>query len=1436
MNKNQKKYIILSAIAILSLTLMAVVYSAYFSTTRIAMLNFPDFTVEKQIRSNNNPMISIETLDLDNVEKITDYDFVMVRIHGSSMNATHQKAIEKAIEKGIPVFSTEHTNPKINTLKGRELEYFATLSDNESTANYRSMFNYIRSKIDKKIVSNKEYAEPIIVPKDYYFYMGEDMFFASFDDYQQFYEKSGDYRPSAPRVALISGNINLQNSNEEHIYSLIESLEAKGLNVYPINSFGAKKLDMIKAINPSVVINRPHGRLVMGAGEQGVDLMKELNIPILSPLTISDTHDNWISDKQGMTSGGMTSMSIVMPEIDGAIAPYAIAAQFERNGKRIFDTIPMHTEKFCELVKNYAQLQTKDNKHKKVAIYYYKGVGKGSINAAEIEGVESLYNTLKLLAQNGYNVQGLPQSAKQLEQLIQAQGSVLGAYAMGAYDEFIKNGNPYLVSTDEFSKWASLSMPRKMTEDIKAVHGPAPGKYMTTTDKNGESSVAVARIEFGNIAILPQPMPSEGTDINKLTHGVAGAPAYPYVASYLWTRHGFKADAIVHFGTHGSLEFIPGKQVALSDYDWSDALIGDMPHFYIYTINNIGEGIIAKRRSYATLISHLTAPFMEGEAYGNYKKLADIIHKIEHLDPSSSGALIEEYNKNIIELCRAENIFSTLGIDSTLSPIPQNELERIHCYIEEIGSAKVADGLYTLGEEYSNENLDNTTRLMSVDNIKFAIANLDVLRGRISSDQLDNTQFMSHRYDKLTNQIINKAMYADVSQSERIFASLVTNSELTKLKDHQTQEQKNNQRIKAMMQARSKQSEKKPNASKFIGPNGVLIPADTIAKHESTTPNPTMSMMDKMAMAKPQSTSAETNNKDQNHERELIETLAQLKFAVLQVSKNRQNLKQSTTAEQKALLNALSGGYTSPSSAGDPIVNNLSTPTGRNFYGINPETTPSTGAWKIGQRLAQNILDRELEANGKYPEKISFTLWSSDFISSEGATVAQILWLLGVEPLRDGFGYIRSLRLIPADQLSRPRIDVVVQTSGQLRDIAASRLELINRAIMMAAEDQSANNYVAKGAKDAERILISKGFSPVQARQLSTQRIFGGAGGDYGTGIMGMVEQGDSWESRDQIAKRYIQNMSALYSSNGSSDEWGAVYEGVFEAALLNTSVVIQPRSSNTWGPLSLDHVYEFMGGLSLAVEHVTGSDPTAYFNDFRNSSRAKVQELKESIGVEASSTIFNPKYIKEKLNGQSSSLNTFAETVRNTFGWNAMKPSAIDQQIWNNYYDVYVMDSHGLGTKQIFKDKNPYALQEITAIMLESARKGMWQASDQQIKELTTLHSQLVTNHKAACSGFVCDNAKLREFISQNLDKNGQQNYQKAIAQAREVEIVDDKNQSSVVLKKDEQQSQNQNLTNREESKNSNSSIILLLVIALGLGLTLGVIIYKRARTSKNK
>ncbi|MDV7392766.1 cobaltochelatase subunit CobN, partial [Arthrospira platensis SPKY1] len=177
------------------------------------------------------------------------------------------------------------------------------------------------------------------------------------------------------------------------------------------------------------------------------------------------------------------------------------------------------------------------------------------------------------------------------------------------------------------------------------------------------------------------------------------------------------------------------------------------------------------------------------------------------------------------------------------------------------------------------------------------------------------------------------------------------------------------------------------------------------------------------------------------------------------------------------------------------------------------------------QKLVGQLIESSLYSKGSYPEKVAFSLWGGEFIRGEGVNIAQILYLLGIEPVWNSRGRVYDVKLIPTETLGRPRIDVFVQTSGQFRDLATSRIYLIEKAIRIASEargTESLPNYVRKGTDIAEKVLKQKGFSPEEARIFSTVRVFGGINGQYGTGIMPLVEDGDAWENDSQIAAQYM--------------------------------------------------------------------------------------------------------------------------------------------------------------------------------------------------------------------------------------------------------------------------------------------------------------------------
>lgn len=1314
--------------ALVAVLLGVWVYGTWFGVTRVAFVNFQTISMGSIAKANDNPMVKVYEVGTDELGELTGYDMVFVNGMGLGIVAGQRAQIQRAARRGVPVYTTMATNPANNICSTDSLHVakLAAYLGGGGRRNYRNMLNYIRQEIDGKIGHTPEVEEPVERASDILYHAGvqspeEEAEFLTVADYEKFLRDNGLYKEGARRIA-VTGQM-------ADATGLIAALEKAGYNVYPVSSL-RKVMDFLEEIHPDAVINMAHGRM----GDRMVEFLKERNILLFSPLTVNSLVEEWEADPMGM-SGGFLSQSVVTPEIDGALRTYALFAQYkDKEGLRHSFAVPERLETFVKNVDNYLNLKDKPNSEKRVAIYYYKGPGQNAMTAGGMEVAPSLYNLLRRMKAEGYRVEGLPAGHKELEQMIMAQGAVFGTYAEGAFDEFMRSGHPELITKEQYEAWVKASLRPEKYAEVVAANGEFPGSYMTTPD----GRLGVARLQFGNVVLMPQNAAGAGDNSFQVVHGTDMAPPHTYIASYLWMQHGFKADALIHFGTHGSLEFTPKKQVALCSNDWADRLVGAVPHFYIYSIGNVGEGMIAKRRSYAGLQSYLTPPFLESSVRGIYRDLMEKVKVYNTRLGAEGGVDADALEKASLAVKAATvklGIHRELGLDSVLTvPYTEEDVLRVENFAEELAAEKITGQLYTMGVPYEPERIVSSVYSMSTEPIAYSLLALDKQRGKADERLLKHKSLFARRYLNPARELVGQQLKrsAPVTDEQICRIAGITAAELAKARE-----------IVAGRNA----------------PKGMMA-----------------MMMNRGASGKKKEYTKEEIN--------FALAVSEVERTVRNIRNYRRQLQESPESELSSMMNALNGGYTAPSPGGDPIVNPNTLPTGRNMFAVNAEETPTEAAWEKGMQLAKSTIDMYRKRHdGEYPKKVSYTLWSGEFIETGGATIAQVLYMLGVEPVRDAFGRVSDLKLIPSEELGRPRIDVVVQTSGQLRDLAASRLFLINRAVEMAAAAGSEHyeNQVAAGVVEAERALTEKGVSPKEAREMASFRVFGGANGGYGTGIQGMVEAGDRWEDESEIAAVYLNNMGAYY---GSEKNWEAFRKYAFEAALTRTDVVVQPRQSNTWGALSLDHVYEFMGGMNLAVRNVTGKDPDAYFSDYRNRNNNRMQELKESIGVESRTTILNPAYIREKMKGEASSAGTFAETVRNTYGWNVMKPNVVDKELWNDIYDVYVKDKFNLGVQKYFEQQNPAALEEMTAVMLETVRKGLWKASERQVADLARLHTDLVNKYRPSCSGFVCDNAKLRDFISSKSEPSVAAQYKESIAEIREAAVRKDK---GVVMKKEE-------------------------------------------------
>lgn len=1413
--KIKKKYIFLALLAVIVLGGLAKAYSAWVGTTRIAFLNYQAIALGQISHANDNAMIKLSEITTDDFDHLDDYDMIIVNGMGLRIDENQRKQLEEASYK-VPTLTHAATNPANNivSVDNFDADYLMQYIENGSKKNYHSMLAYIRKFIDGKkfmapeperVDERPDYLLTHFDPKDE---KGDELGFNSIREYNAFLAKNGLYKEGAPTI-LLTGFMGAAPDMEK-------AFEKKGFMVYRINQLqsfiAGHHADSIQA---NAVVNMAHGRL----GDYFVEFLKQKNIPLFSPLNINRLTTDWENDKQGM-NGGFMSQSIVTPEIDGAIRPYVVFGQrINKEGLQEVYGIPDRMESFVESVQGYVNLKNKKNSNKRIAIFYFKGPGQNALTASGMEVVPSLYNLLVRLKNEGYNVGKLSANPQELAKMIQAQGAVFGTYAEGAYTQFLKSGHPALVTAQQFAGWTQKALSKKMIKEMSQLYGSFPGKYMATDD----GKLAVARLQFGNVALLPQVMAGVGGDSFKIVHGTDQAPPYTYVASYLWARYGFSADALIHFGTHGSLEYTPRKQVALGSNDWSDRLIGVVPHLYIYTIGNVGEAMIAKRRTYAQTQSYLTPPFKESELRQTYKQLSDAIQSYEKKASAEQSLKVKALTVKM-------GIARELGLDAKQmnKPYSADEIARVENYAEELANEKITGKLYTLGVPYDNDDVRTSVYAMATDPIAYGMLAVDKLKGRAQEGVEKHKQLFDRLYlSKARNTVTQLLGSASVSDEYICRYVGITPAELQMARKVEAMQAAPDP-IQMMMQMADQMGGAKEAKPKRVDHRTVSELRAAKVSHKKKIPQMSREAFEKMEQTgrfpdkmmeaikkgqkwyqedlkkakmakagKGKASQTGRSSKDKGmmmskapkytrQQIHLAQAITTVEHALQNVGKYSEALRQSPLNEMSSLMNALNGGFTAPSPGGDLIVNPNTLPTGRNLFSINVENTPSEDAWEKAKELCDNTIKMYCERHkGEYPRKVSYTLWSSEFIETEGATIAQILYMLGVEPVRDAFGRVTDLRLIPSKQLGRPRIDVVVQTSGQLRDLAASRLFLINKAIEMAAnaKGDKYDNLVKAGVTESERVLVEKGMSPKEAREVSMYRVFGGVNGNYGTGIQEMVTAGDRWDKESQIAEVYLNNMGAYY---GDEKNWETVRKAAFEAALTRTDVVVQPRQSNTWGALSLDHVYEFMGGMNLAVRNVTGKDPDAYLADYRNHSNMRMQEVKEAIGIESRTTIFNPAYIKEKMKGGASSASTFAEVVTNTYGWNVMKPKAIDKEMWDEIYNVYVKDKYHLGTKEFFDKQNPAALMEMTAVMMESARKGMWKATPQQLKDIAKLHTETVNKYKPSCSGFVCDNAKLRNYIASKTDAASAKEYQQNVEQIRDAEAAKSSSDKGMVMKKE--------------------------------------------------
>ncbi len=439
---------------------------------------------------------------------------------------------------------------------------------------------------------------------------------------------------------------------------------------------------------------------------------------------------------------------------------------------------------------------------------------------------------------------------------------------------------------------------------------------------------------------------------------------------------------------------------------------------------------------------------------------------------------------------------------------------------------------------------------------------------------------------------------------------------------------------------------------------------------------------------------------------------SQIIFAMLQSIRDQlQN-----NDEMKGLVSALSGRYVEPGPGADIIQNPNILPTGRNTHAINPYAVPSSTAMRRAEPIAKALLERSLKEAGRYPESIAMVLWGIDNIKTEGEAVAQALWLLGARPRRDSLNRVSDVDVIPLDQLGRPRIDVVMTVSGIFRDLFGATMGLLDAAVRRVAmlDEPHDRNFVKKHvAEQMDESACSFDEAAV--------RVFSNAAGNYGTNVNFMVLD-SQWEDSRELGDLFVTRKCFAYGrdSEGRSFD-GREARRLLEQALARVEVTYQNIDTTEVGITDVDHYFEYLGGVSKAVEQRTGARPRIYLSDTL-SPGAKVRTLEETIKLETRTKTLNPKWFEGMLRHGFSGVAEIEHHVTNTFGWSATA-DAVDDWIYDEVAATFVLDENMLDR---LRSLNPHSARTLVGRLLEASGRGFWSADNAVLDRLQDVFAGL--------------------------------------------------------------------------------------------------------------
>ncbi|MFH8498328.1 cobaltochelatase subunit CobN [Streptomyces coeruleorubidus] len=813
-----------------------------------------------------------------------------------------------------------------------------------------------------------------------------------------------------PTVGVLFYRAHELSGNTAFVDTLCDAIEARGANALPVYCGSLRGADAglyeilgrADALVATVLAaGGTHASQASAGGDEeswDIGALAELNIPVLQGLCLTSSRRAWEASDAALSPMD-AAMQVAIPEFDGRLI--TVPFSFKEQGADdvpVYVADPERAARVAGIAVRHARLRHKANAEKKLALVFTAYPTKHSRvgNAVGLDTPASAVRVLDALEEAGYGLTEYPAGGDELIHRLIAAG---GHDVEWLTDEQLAAA-PARVPLADYRAWFDQLDP-ELRDAMTEAWGEPPGSLYVDGD-----DIVLASLQFGNVVVMIQPPRGFGENPIAIYHDPDMPPSHHYLAAYRWLENSFGADAIVHMGKHGTLEWLPGKGLGLSGGCAPDAVLGELPLVYPFIVNDPGEGTQAKRRGHATVVDHLVPPMARADTYGDLAKLEQLLDEyalVSDLDPGKAPAV----RAQIWTLVKAAELHHDLHVDEQPDDEAFDEfVMHIDGYLCEIKDVQIRDGLHVLGGGPVGEPRVN---------LVLAVLRASQVWGG-QADALPGLRAaLAERFG-----LVEKELLAEPGAPVKVPA------ELTGL---------------------------------VAGP--ARTAADAIDLLEQLCRRIAEGMEERgWAVAEVPALVREVLGG------EVADAVAVLEFACTEVVPRLAR----TTDEIGHILRALDGGYVPAGPSGSPtrgLVNVL--PTGRNFYSVDPKAIPSRLSWEVGQSLADSLVQRYLTDTGAYPKSVGLTVWGTSAMRTQGDDIAEILALLGCRPVWDDASRrVTGFEVIPPEELGRPRIDVTVRISGFFRDAFPHVVGLIDDAVRKVAEldEPAEQNYVRAHADE----------------------------------------------------------------------------------------------------------------------------------------------------------------------------------------------------------------------------------------------------------------------------------------------------------------------------------------------------------------------------------